>query len=205
MKVLITAGPTREKIDAVRFISNRSTGKMGYALAAAARDAGCDVTLISGPTALADVEGVRMIRVESAAEMAEQVFAVSDDCDAVIMAAAVADYRPAVHYENKMKKTDGPLSLVLERTADILAGLGKCKKAGQRLIGFAAESEDLIKNAAGKMQRKNLDWIAGNLVSDGFATEDNTVILMGKDNSSITIGPAAKAEVARKIVEVVLK
>ena len=203
MRILITAGPTREKIDPVRFISNRSTGKMGYALACAARDAGLQVTLVSGPVTLAAPENVTVIRVESAAEMAEAVFAASPEQDIIVMAAAVADYRPAEVAEQKIKKQDGEFLLRLERTTDILAGLGKNKQPGQILTGFAAESENLLENAQGKLERKNLDWIAANSVADGFGTDTDTVIMLGKQGEKITIGPDSKQAVARRIIEII--
>lgn len=203
MKILVTAGPTREKLDPVRFLSNRSTGKMGYAIACAARDAGHEVTLVSGPVALAVPEGVECVKVESAAEMAEAVFARAPEQNMVIMAAAVADYRPAQVEEQKIKKQDGEFFLRLERTTDILAGLGKNKQPGQILVGFAAESENLLENAQGKLERKNLDWIAANSVADGFGTDTDTVTLLGKKDEKIVIGPAPKQTVAELLIEIV--
>ena len=206
-KILITAGPTREKIDAVRFLSNRSSGKMGYALAAAARDAGLDVTLVSGPVALAPVDGVTMVRIESAAEMAEAVKSRAPEMDIVIMAAAVADYRPVRTFDGKLKKLPGGLTLELERTEDILASLGQIKPAGQLLIGFAAETDDLIANAAGKLARKNLDWIVANDVrrtDRGFASDCNAVTLLARDGRRIDLELAPKPEIARRILQIVL-
>lgn len=200
MKCLISAGPTVERIDPVRFISNRSSGKMGYALAAAARDRGFEVVLVSGPVKLAPPEGVRCIQVESAAEMAEAVRREAADARLVIMAAAVADYRPARVLTNKMKKKEGPLFLELERTEDILASLGKVKPAGQILAGFAAETEDLLANARSKMERKNLDWIAANSVEKGFGTDTNTVTLLGRSGKSFEFGPAPKSEIADSLI-----
>ena len=206
-KILITAGPTREKLDAVRFLSNRSTGKMGYALAEAARDAGYDVTLVSGPVDLAPVEGVTMVKIESAAEMAEAVKSRSPEMDVVIMAAAVADYRPVHIHQGKMKKLPGNLTLELERTEDILASLGQMKPEGQILVGFAAETDDLLLNAAGKLQRKNLDWIIANDVSKpdrGFGTATNAVTMLGKDGRNIDVPLASKAVIAATILETIL-
>lgn len=203
MKILVTAGPTREKLDPVRFLSNRSTGKMGYAIACAARDAGHEVTLVSGPVALAVPEGVWCVPVESAADMAEAVFERAPEQNMIIMAAAVADYRPAQVEEQKIKKKDGEFFLRLERTTDILAGLGKMKPEGQILVGFAAESENLLENAQGKLERKNLDWIAANSVADGFGTDTDTVILLGKEGEKITLGPASKQTVAELLIEIV--
>lgn len=205
MKILITAGPTREKLDPVRFITNRSSGKMGYALARAAQMAGMEVTLVSGPVDLPAPEGVRLIRIESAAEMAEAVFAEAPCQDMIVMAAAVADYRPAEVAEQKIKKQDGSFYLRLERTTDILAGLGKNKQPGQILVGFAAESENLLTNAQGKLERKNLDWIAANSVSDGFGTDTDTIILLGKNGERIQIGPDSKQNVAVRLIELTQK
>ena len=200
MKILVTAGPTREKIDPVRFISNRSSGRMGYELAAAARDAGFEVVLVSGPTRLDPPAGVKLIRIESAAEMAAAVKAEARDAGLVIMAAAVADYRPAETLDHKLKKSDGELVLKLERTEDILAALGKAKPAGQILVGFAAETEDLIANARSKLERKNLDWIAANSVAEGFATATDAVTLLGRGGETVELPRAPKSEIARAIL-----
>ena len=205
-KILITAGPTREKLDAVRFLTNRSTGKMGYALAEAARDAGYDVTLVSGPVSLPPVSGVTMVMIESAAEMADAVKSRAPEMDIVIMAAAVADYRPAQVHQGKMKKTPGSLTLELERTEDILASLGQVKPADQILVGFAAETDDLLANAAGKLQRKNLDWIIANDVSRsdrGFGSADNAVTMIGRDGRQIDVPLASKAVIASTILETI--
>lgn len=205
-KILITAGPTREKLDAVRFLSNRSTGKMGYALAEAARDAGYDVTLVSGPVSLAPVSGVTMVMVESAADMADAVKSRAPEMDVVIMAAAVADYRPVHIHQGKMKKLPGNLTLELERTEDILASLGQVKPADQILVGFAAETDDLLLNAAGKLQRKNLDWIAANDVSRsdrGFGTSTNAVTMICKDGRRLDLPLADKKDIARAILQTV--
>ena len=204
MRVLITAGPTREKIDPVRFITNYSSGKMGYALAQAAAEKGHEVVLVSGPVALKCPENVKeFYSVESAAEMAEKVFELFPSCDAAIMVAAVADYRPAEICTSKMKKSDGDLYLRLERTTDILAGLGARKSDKQKLIGFAAETDDLLANAQSKLERKNLDWIAANKVSDGFGSATNKVILLSRDGRRIDLETADKIDVARKILETV--
>jgi len=203
MKILVTAGPTRERLDPVRFISNRSSGKMGYAIACAARDAGHEVTLVSGPVSLPAPEGVSLVRVESAADMARAVFDAFPRQDLVIMAAAVADYRPVEISEKKIKKQPGDFVLRLERTMDILAELGKRKCPGQILAGFAAESENLLENARKKLAEKNLDWIAANTVSDGFGTDTNTVTLLGRNGEALVIGPDSKARVAAKIVEII--
>lgn len=206
MKVLITAGPTREKIDAVRFLTNRSTGKMGYALAEAARDAGHEVTLVSGPVALPVPLGIALVPVESAADMAEAVKERASQMELIVMCAAVADYRPKRVVAGKMKKAEGDLVLELERTEDILKSLGAVKPEGQILVGFAAETDDLLANAQGKLAKKNLDWICANDVgrSDiGFGSDENCVTLIGRDGRRYGIGPDSKRAVADAILEIV--
>lgn len=206
MKVLITAGPTREKIDAVRFLTNRSTGKMGYALAEAARDAGHMVTLVSGPVALPVPPGIALVPVESAADMAEAVKERAPQMELIVMCAAVADYRPKRVVAGKMKKSEGDLVLELERTEDILKSLGAVKPAGQILVGFAAETDDLLANAQGKLERKNLDWICANDVGRsgiGFGSDENCVTLIGRDGRRYGIGPDTKRAVAEAILEIV--
>ena len=204
MKILVTAGPTREKLDPVRFLSNRSTGKMGYALACAARDAGHDVTLVSGPVALAVPGNVCFVPVESAADMAEAVFSKAAEQDMIIMAAAVADYRPAHPLDSKMKKMPGNLILELERTEDILAALGENKLPGQLLVGFAAETDDLEKNALDKLARKKLDWIAANSVADGFGTLTNTITLFHRSGKKVSLPHGSKIEVAGNMLKEIL-
>ncbi len=204
MKILVSAGPTREKIDPVRFLSNASSGKMGYAIAAEAARRNHEVVLISGPVALPTPEKVRRIDVGSAAEMFAAVAAEFPSCDCLIMAAAVADYRVAMPSAEKLKKLPGELVLKLERTTDILFEMGKRKKAGQTLVGFAAESADLLHYAQEKLARKNLDWIAANLLSDGFGTDDNRIVLISRDGSQVKLGPAPKAEIARQMLDAIL-
>lgn len=207
MNILISAGPTREKIDDVRFITNRSTGKMGYALAEAARDAGHQVTLVSGPVCLPPVDHVQMIHVESAAQMAEAVLSVADTFDAIIMTAAVADYRPVKTVTGKLKKQPGNLVLELERTTDILQTLGQRKRDGQILVGFAAESDHVIDYARGKLANKNLDWIVANDISRsdaGFAGENNAVAILGKAGQMIELGLDSKKNIARQILRQIL-
>lgn len=203
MKILITAGPTREYIDPVRFITNRSSGKMGYALAEAALECGFEVLLVTGPTALPLPDGASVLGVETALQMAANVKHNAPDCDAVVMAAAVADYRPVQTAEHKLKKQPGGLTLRLERTEDILASLGKMKAPGQILVGFAAETDDLLANAKEKLERKNLDWIVANTVSDGFGTDTDQVTMLGRNGQKIDIPRAAKRDVARKILDVI--
>ena len=204
MNILITAGPTREKIDPVRFISNYSSGKMGYSIAQAALESGHQVTLVSGPVTLTAPDGAKLIKVTSAAEMAEAVHASAPEADIIIMTAAVADYRPANPFDCKMKKLPGKLVLELERTEDILGTLGKNKKYSQLLIGFAAETDDLEENALGKLERKNLDWIAANLVADGFGTETNKITLYSRDGKKIALPSGKKLDVARAMLKVIL-
>ncbi len=204
MRLLITAGPTREKIDPVRFISNHSSGRMGYSIAQAAQEKGLQVTLISGPVTIPAPEGVEVIRVTTAAEMAEAVHAVAPESDIIIMTAAVADYRPAHPFECKMKKMPGKLVLELERTEDILGSLGANKRPGQLLVGFAAETDDLEANALGKLERKNLDWIAANLASDGFGTETNKITLYRRDGKKIALPAGKKLDVAREMLKEIL-
>ncbi len=207
MKILITAGPTREKIDAVRFLTNRSTGKMGYALAEAARDAGHEVTLVSGPVTLPVPLGIEWVPVESAAEMAEVVKERAPQAKLVIMCAAVADYRPKQALAGKMKKAEGDLTLQLERTEDILKSLGEVKPKNQILVGFAAETDDLLANATGKLEKKNLDWICANDVSRsdiGFGSDENCITLIGRDGRRYGIGPDSKHAVAEAILEIIL-
>ncbi len=205
MKVLISAGPTREKLDIIRFFSNRSSGKMAYALAAAAVERGWEVVMVSGPVNLRAPDNVRLIKVESAAEMGKAIYAEAYDADLIIMAAAVADFTPRKVCEHKIKKTSGNLTVELEPTEDILFTLGQNKPDGQILVGFAAESEDLLVNARSKMQRKNLDWIAANDISKadcGFAADANAVTLLSRNGEKIEIPLDSKKNVAQKIIEV---
>lgn len=202
MKILITAGPTREKIDAVRFLSNRSSGKMGYALAASAVEAGHEVTLISGPVVLPRVPGTKLIVVESASEMACEVRKFAASADLIIMAAAVADYRPKAPLAGKIKKSEGGLMLELERTEDILATLGK-NKGDCCLVGFAAETDDLLENAAEKLAKKNLDWIIANDVSKadrGFGGENNAVTMLSRSGNRIDLPLQDKKHLADQIL-----
>lgn len=180
-KVLVSAGPTKEALDPVRFISNHSSGKMGYSIAKAAARRGAEVVLVSGTVNLETPLLVRRIDIVSAEDMKNAIFAEADTADIVVMAAAVADYRPKEVAPEKMKKKDDDLSVSLERTTDILAALGARKRAGQFLCGFAMESENLIDNAKGKLQKKNLDLIVANNIRTkgaGFAVDTNVVTLI---------------------------
>jgi len=199
--VLVTAGPTVEDLDPVRFLSNRSSGRMGYRLAEAARDRGARVVLVSGPTNLPDPRGVEVIRVRSAAEMAAAVSERVSDAGIVAMAAAVADYRPRRTAQEKLKKGEGGLSLDLERTPDILRSLGE-RKGTRFLIGFAAETEDLKANARQKLKEKRLDLIVANRVggpSGGFASDENAATLIAADGELEEVPLVSKRELADRI------
>lgn len=179
-RVLVSAGPTHEDLDPVRFLGNRSTGRMGFALAAAAAARGAEVTLVAGPTELRTPNGVRRIDVRSALQMQSAIAA--GEFDAIIMAAAVADYRPEEVAEQKRKKQPGPLSVTLVRNPDILAELGATRRGGRPvLVGFALETEDLVTHARGKLERKKVDLVVANLASDAFGTESNSATLVGPD------------------------
>lgn len=207
MKILITAGPTREKIDAVRFISNRSTGKMGYALAKSALKAGHEVTLISGPVSIVPVEGIQLIKIETAAEMSCEVSKVAKFADVIIMAAAVADYRPKFVAEGKIKKKEGNLVLELERTEDILSSLGKQNLVNTCLVGFAAETSDVIGHAKEKLEKKNLDWIIANDVSKsdrGFGADSNAVTMISRTGEEISLPLENKQTLADKIIDLII-
>jgi len=185
-KFLITAGPNREPLDPVRYISNRSSGKMGYALARAAVRRGAEVALISGPTSLEPPSGARVIAVTTAAEMRDAVLKEYSQCTAVIMAAAVADYHAAAVAERKIKRGRGPVELRLEPSPDILKELGQ-NKDGKWLVGFAAETEDLIANAQKKLHEKNLDMVvANNVAEDGSGFDGDTNIATIVDRTGAT-------------------
>ena len=201
MKILITAGPTREFIDPVRFITNSSSGQMGYAIAAEAHKRGNEVILVSGPVQLPPPEGVEVVNVVTAADMAEAVKSRFPECDCCIMSAAVADYRPAQVCEQKMKKSPGNLFIELERTEDILKSIGGMKQPHQLLIGFAAESENLLENAAGKLERKNLDWIVANKLSDGFAKSTNACVVLGRKGEKVPFDTRPKTELAGALLD----
>ena len=180
-RVMVTAGPTREALDPVRYLTNRSSGRMGYAIAKAAARRGAEVTLVSGPTALPRPGYMEIVEIESAQEMYEAVTSRAPDMDIIIKAAAVADYRPADVAEDKIKKKDGDLSIPLERTLDILAALGQNKREGQFLCGFSMETRDLIENSRKKLTKKNLDMVAANNVKvegAGFGVETNVLTLI---------------------------
>jgi phosphopantothenoylcysteine decarboxylase/phosphopantothenate--cysteine ligase len=204
LKILITAGPTMEAIDPVRYITNRSSGKMGYALAAAASLRGADVTLISGPTHLKPPKNVRLTMVKTADEMKQAVFARRSESDVIIKAAAVLDYKPRHTADHKIKKEDGNQSIELVRTSDILEELGLTKENNRcLLVGFAAETEDLITNASEKLARKNLDMIVANDVSRddaGFETDTNLVRILYRNGEKEDLPLMTKREVADHIL-----
>ncbi|MGN0319197.1 MAG: bifunctional phosphopantothenoylcysteine decarboxylase/phosphopantothenate--cysteine ligase CoaBC [Lachnospira sp.] len=207
IKVVVTAGPTREKIDPVRFLSNNSSGKMGYAIAKMAMLRGADVTLVSGPVALEPVPFVKMINVVSAKDMFDAVISEADDADIIIKAAAVADYRPAKAADEKIKKKDSDLSLELERTEDIIGTLGKNKKDDMFLCGFSMETENLIENSTAKLTKKNLDMIVANNVKvegAGFGTDTNVVTFISKDSIE-ELPILSKEDVADKLLDYIKK
>ena len=201
--VLVTAGPTHEPIDPVRYIGNRSTGRMGFAIAVEARARGATVTLVSGPVALPDPRGVETIRVETAEEMAEAVLSRFGSADAVVMAAAVADFRPERAASGKLKKESGPPSLDLRPTTDILLALGK-RKERQVLVGFAAETDDLERAARRKLGEKNLDLIVVNEVGragTGFGSETNRAAILAATGEDVSFREWEKAELAAAICD----
>ena len=200
-RVLITAGPTRERINPVRYISNFSSGKMGYSLAEVASELGAEVTLVSGPVSLNSPPGVHVVDVESASEMYEEVISVMDNMDIIIGTAAVADYKPAVYANQKVKKQEGDSTLELTRTKDILAEVGK-RKTGQILVGFAAETIHVDEYAKKKLVKKNADMIVANNVTQegaGFGTDTNIVTLFTKNGDHKELPLLSKKEVAREI------
>jgi len=207
LHVVVTAGGTREPIDAVRVIANRSSGKQGYAIAAEALAMGAHVTLVS-TVALATPPGSDLVAVETAAQMQTAVEALSESADVVIMAAAVADFRPKVAETGKIKKDAGPPEIVLEPTPDILAGLGAHKRPGQVLVGFAAETADVVANAESKLRRKNLDLIVANDVGAphvGFQHDTNEVTLLRRTGAAVTVALTDKRSVARAILKCVVE
>ncbi|XKE93558.1 bifunctional phosphopantothenoylcysteine decarboxylase/phosphopantothenate--cysteine ligase CoaBC [Metaplanococcus flavidus] len=206
-KVVVTAGPTRERIDPVRFLTNFSSGKMGYAMAQAAAELGAETILISGPVSLPAPSGVKRIMVESAEDMLQAVKAEYADSDFVIKTAAVADYRPKTLHGQKMKKQDGDASLELERTADILHYLGT-EKGRQVLIGFAAETNDVSHYAKSKLDRKNADYIIANDVTEsqaGFESDTNKVTVFGKEDFEQSFELLPKQELARQLLKLIVE
>ena len=205
-KVLITAGPTQESLDPVRFITNHSTGKMGYAIAENCMRRGADVTLVSGPVAIAPPPFVKVVNVKSAADMAEAVKACYEEQQIIIKTAAVADYRPAHIADEKIKKKEGDNVLELERTEDILAYLGAHKQPGQFICGFSMETENMLENSRAKLERKNVDMIVANnlkVAGAGFGVDTNVVTFITKDEC-VEHELMSKSEVAGAIVDYIL-
>ena len=205
--ILVTAGPTSEAIDPVRMITNHSTGKMGYALARAARNMGAHVTLVSGTKQIEDIRDVEMVHVTSAKDMAEAVLSRQNDMDCMILAAAVADYTPVSVADNKIHKSEGEMSIPLKRTQDILKTLGENKKDGQVLIGFSMETENMVERTKEKLLKKNCDYIVANNLKEkgaGFGTDTNIVTLISKDYEK-EFGILSKYDTAVKILKTCLK
>jgi phosphopantothenoylcysteine decarboxylase/phosphopantothenate--cysteine ligase len=205
--ILITAGPTQEPLDPVRYLTNRSSGKMGYALAEAAVERGAHVILVSGPVNLAPPAGAELIPVHTAAEMRDAVFAHLEPASVVIKCAAVADFRPSTEARQKIKKTSARISLELDPTPDILAELGR-KRGNWLLIGFAAETENLREEAKRKLETKNCDMVVANLVGQsdtGFESDSNEVLLALRTGEFIPLGRASKREIADQILSQILK
>ena len=206
-KVLVTAGPTREALDPVRYLTNRSSGKMGYAVARAAARRGARVTLVSGPVALARPMYVDVVDVESAEQMYQAVMSRADEADVIIKAAAVADYRPATVAENKIKKTDADLSIPLARTDDILGTLGRNRRPGQFLCGFSMETENMVENSLAKLRKKNIDMIAANNVKvagAGFGVNTNVLTIITRD-AQRSLPLMTKDEAADALLDEILR
>lgn len=207
LRVLVTAGPTREAVDPVRYITNHSTGKMGYAIARTCVRRGADVTLVSGPSALKPPEFVNVISVKSAKDMFDAVTGIAKEQDIIIKAAAVADYRPKHVSAEKVKKQDGTLTLEMERTDDILAYLGEHKREGQFLCGFAMETENLLENSRKKLAKKHLDMVVANSLrvqGAGFGGDTNVVTII-TDNEEVSLGKMSKEETASHILDKILE
>ncbi len=206
-RMLITAGPTQESIDPVRYITNHSSGKMGYALAKMAALRGAEVTLVSGPVSIKPFAGINVIDVKSAQEMFDAVSTRSAEQDVIIMCSAVADYTPATYSEQKVKKHEGDMTIDLKRTNDILGYLGQHKPEGQLLVGFSMETENLIENSRAKLTKKNADFICANSISSdktGFAVDTNKVTLISQ-TETVELPLCSKEETADKILDYVIK
>ena len=206
-KILVTAGPTQEAIDPVRYITNHSSGKMGYAIAKAAMLRGAEVTLVSGRTAIEAPLFVNVVPIVTAKDMFEAVTGISNEQDIIIKAAAVADYRPAVVSSEKVKKKEGQMSIELERTADILKYLGENKREGQFLCGFSMETQNMISNSRAKLEKKNLDMVAANNVKEagaGFQGDTNVLTLITqKEETSLPL--MSKEDAANKLLDKILE
>lgn len=207
MNVLVTAGPTQEKIDPVRYITNHSTGKMGYAIATNAMLRGANVTLVSGPTNIKKPPFVEVVGIKSAQDMFEAVTSRADKQDVIIKSAAVADYRPSNVSDEKVKKKDGDMAIPLERTQDILKFLGEHKKENQFLCGFSMETQNMLENSRAKLEKKNLDMIIANnlkVAGAGFGVDTNVVTMITKDQE-IELEIMSKSDVAKCILDQILK
>ena len=205
IRCLITAGPTRELIDPVRYISNPSTGKMGFSIAQAAIDAGWNVDLVAGPVDLEEPIGAIFYPVMTAEEMLHQVDALFDACDILIMTAAVSDFRPVIQHTQKEKKGEASMNIEFERNTDILKTMSD-RKAHQTVVGFAAETKDVVTYAKEKLASKNLEFIVANEVGragSGFAADSNEVILISADGTSIKLGPSTKSVIAEELIQLV--
>ena len=206
-KVLVTAGPTQEKIDPVRYISNHSTGKMGYAIAKVCMLRGAEVTLVTGKTSIAPPPFVKVVPIVSAQDMFEAVTTRADEQDLIIKAAAVADYRPSVTSDEKIKKKDGDMSIALERTNDILGYLGEHRRAGQVLCGFSMETSNMLENSRKKLEKKHVDMIAANNLKQagaGFGTDTNVLTLITKDEVK-ELPMLSKEAAASSLIDELLK
>jgi phosphopantothenoylcysteine decarboxylase / phosphopantothenate---cysteine ligase len=207
VRFVVTAGPTRESIDPVRFISNRSSGKMGYAIADAAIAAGHDVTLISGPACVTPPEGARFISLTTSDELHDEVHRAVRECDVLVMCAAVSDYQPAKVWPRKMKKPKKPFALEVLPTRDILASLSRDNRS-YLVVGFAAETHDLELNARKKLRTKNCDMIVANDVSktdSGMESDENAVMIFFRSGESKTISRTSKKIIARELVKIISK
>lgn len=205
-RILVTAGPTYERIDAVRFIGNRSSGKMGYAIAAELVSRGHEVTLVSGPSSLPIPKNLHFHRVESAQEMYDTVMQLWPKFDGAIKAAAVADYTPKIVADHKIKKQEAQLAIELVPTRDILAAMGREKREDQWLVGFALETDNAMAYAKDKLKRKNLDYIVLNSLADagaGFNVDTNKITVIDRDQNVTTFGVKPKSEVAQDICEII--
>ena len=205
-KILVTAGPTQESVDPVRYITNHSSGKMGYAIAREAMLRGAEVTLVSGPCAITPPPFVKVVPIVTARDMFEAVTSVSREQDIIIKAAAVADYRPAVVYDEKVKKKDGQMSIELEKTDDILQYLGEHKQPGQFLCGFSMETQNMIGNSRAKLQKKNLDMVAANnlkVAGAGFQGDTNVLTLITQDED-VSLQLMSKEDAAGLILDKIL-
>lgn len=207
LKVLVTAGPTQESIDPVRYITNHSSGKMGYALAKAARMRGADVTLVSGPVSIQAPLGVHVIDIRSSQEMHDAVIECAPSSDMIFKAAAVADYTPVTTADHKIKKKDGDMSIELKRTSDILGDVAKIRRDDQIVCGFSMETENLIENSRSKLERKSLDMICANSLNTegaGFKGDTNVITVI-TETSKIELGKLSKFDTAQSIIDIALK